>query len=49
MTDNRCNNILFNNLEVATFLFFLLLSGKCQWPPCGNQSGQQNKIMLFSG
>ena len=40
---------MFNKLEAATFYLFLLLSGKCQWPPCGNQSGQQNKIMLFSG
>ena len=37
------------NWKQLLFYLFLLLSGKCQWPPCGNQSGQQNKIMLFSG
>ena len=39
------SKIFFNELGAATFLFFLLLSGKCQWPPCGNQSGQRNKII----
>ena len=34
------NKILFNKLEPATFLFFLMSGGKCHWPPYGNQSGQ---------
>ena len=37
------------NWKQLLFYLFLLLSGKYQWPPYGNQSGQQNKIMLFSG
>ena len=47
--DSVSNRELKRGLNCTAVLLFLLLSGKCQWPPCGNQSGQQNKIMLFSG